>query len=354
MPLSLKNDFLFNPSSKDFSVEEVPLYDFSGVGEHLILKVRKKNLTTWQMVDIFSNFLGVPKREFGYAGLKDKNAITIQYISLPKKYENKLDSFEHSQIKILDKFLHDNKIRVGHLKGNKFWLRFKKVLGTNRDKIESILEWIEKEGMPNYFGMQRFGNSGKNYLDGESIIDGKLKIRDRKKREFLIGSYQSYLFNNWLSKRIEISRLSKSFNSNELEKILELPKGSLNGISKQKQFFKLLNGDLFMHYPFGRVFFEDLDLAVDRFNKKDISPTGLIVGKRVKRATDIAFEIEKGYDVTIKESGARRYAWIFPEINTKKYITENAHYELSFYLPKGSYATVLVDMLRGAEVGEFR
>ncbi len=350
-PLSINNEFLFKPSSKDFSVEEVPLYEFSGVGEHLVLKVRKKNLTTWEMLDILSNHLGIAKREFGYAGLKDKNAITIQYISLPKKYKDKLDSFEHNLIKILEEHIHDNKIRVGHLKGNKFWLRFKRVHGTNLDKIESVLKWIGKEGMPNYFGAQRFGNSGENYLDGKAIVDGKLKIRDRKKREFLISSYQSLLFNNWLAKRVEISRLFSSFSSSDIEKILELPTNSLKGVDKQKQFFKLIDGDFYMHYPYGRVFYEEIDVAVDRFSRKDISPTGLIAGKRVKRAIDIALEIEKGYDITIKEMGSRRYAWIFPEINSKKYIPENAHYELGFYLPKGSYATVLVDILKGVEVG---
>ncbi len=354
MPLAQKNSFLFKPSSRDFSVEEVPLYEFSGVGEHLVLKVRKKELTTWEMLDIFSNFLGVPKREFGYAGLKDKHAITIQHISMPKKYKEKLDGFEHPQIKILEEYIHDNKIRVGHLKGNKFWLRFKKVLGANADKINSVLSWIEKEGMPNYFGMQRFGNSGDNFLDGKRIIEGKLKIRDRKRREFLISSYQSYLFNNWLSKRIELSRLAQSFGAKELESIFKLESGSLDKIDTQKQFFKLLDGDLYMHYPFGRVFYEELETAAKRFNIKDISPTGLISGKRVKKAINIAFELEKEYDIIIKENGTRRYAWIFPEINTKKYIPENAQYELSFYLPKGSYATVLVDMLRGSEVGEFR
>lgn len=351
LPLAQSNDFIFKPSSRDFSVEEVPLYEFSGVGEHLVLKVRKKELTTWEMLDIFSTHLGVSKREFGYAGLKDKHAITIQYISMPKRAKEKLSDFSHPQIKILEEYTHDNKIRVGHLKGNKFWLRFKKVLGTNRDKIDSVLNWIEKEGMPNYFGMQRFGNSGDNYIDGKALIDGKLKIRDRKKREFLISSYQSLLFNNWLAKRIEISRLLESFNSSEVEGILGLKAGVLKDIKRQDRFFKLLDGDIFMHYPFGRVFYEELDIANDRFKIKDISPTGLIAGKRAKRAIDIAFNIEKEYDMEIKEMGSRRYAWIFPEIYTKKYIPENAHYELSFYLPKGSYATVLVDMLRGEEVG---
>jgi len=351
-PLRQKNEFIFNPSSRDFSVEEVPLYEFSGEGEHLILKVRKKSLTTWDMLNILSSYLGIAKREFGYAGLKDKYAITTQYISLPKKYKDKIESFEHPEIKIMQSFIHNNKIRVGHLKGNRFWLRFKKVLGGNLTKIESVLDWIEKNGVPNYFGVQRFGNNGDNYLEGKAIVDGKLNIRDRKKREFLIGSYQSYLFNNWLSKRVELSMLLESFKPYEVEEILNISKGSLKELEKQKHFFKILEGDLFMHYPYGKVFYEDLEVATKRFVEKDISPTGLIAGKKVKRATSVAYdELESRYDVEIKESGSRRYAWIFPEILDRKYIPDKAWYELSFYLPKGSYATVLVDILKGESIG---
>ncbi len=346
-PLNHQNEFIFNPSSRDFFVEEIPLYEFSGTGEHLVLKIRKKNLTTWEMLDILSNYLGIKKKEIGYAGLKDKNAITIQYISLPKKYQERLKSFEHKQIKILEEFIHNNKIRVGHLKGNRFWLRFKKVLDTQRLKIENLLKWIEQNGMPNYFGVQRFGNSGLNYLEGKAIVEGKLKLRDKKKREFLISSYQSFLFNLLLAKRIEISNLIEEFSEKELENILGLENGILKNIKKQKNYFKLLEGDLFMHYPYGKIFFEELDIASRRFLEKDISPTGLLPGKKVKLAQKSAFEIEKEYNIPIKENGSRRYMWIFPEDIDFKYLPQNAWFELSFFLPKGSYATVLVDFLKG-------
>ena len=346
-PLNQSNDFVFNPSSRDFLVEEIPLYEFSGEGEHLILKVRKKNLTTWEMIDTLSSHLGLPKKEIGYAGLKDKHAITFQYISMPKRLESKLDSFSHENIKILQKQYHNNKIRVGHLKGNKFWMRFKKVLDTQKTKIESVLEWIEQNGMPNYFGVQRFGITGKNYLEGKDIVDGKLRLRDRKKREFLVSSYQSFLFNNWLASRINLSTLINTFSQKEVENILNLPKDSLANIKEQKNYFKLLEGDLFMHYPYGRVFYEEVEVASKRFLEKDISPTGLIAGKKVKKATGVAEILEKEYDYNIKENGSRRYAWIFPEITKKSYNPQNAWYELEFYLPKGSYATVLVDFLKG-------
>ncbi len=258
MPFDSRNDFYFKPSSRDFIVDEVPLYEFSGSGEHLIIRVRKKNLTTWEMIEIFSNYLGVKKREIGYAGLKDKNALTTQYISIPKKYEKGIKSLSNKNIKILFTTYHNNKIRVGHLKGNDFKLRFKKVLNINKEKLNSALEWIRKNGIPNYFGTQRFGIDGNNYKDGKKILCGKMKIRDKKSKEFLISAYQSYLFNKWLSKRVELSKLLNSFESQEVEKILQLETGSLKNIEKQKNFFKLLKGDLMMHYPFGKIFYIDI------------------------------------------------------------------------------------------------
>ena len=93
----------FAKNSKDFVVSEVPLYEFSGEGEHLILHIRKKDLTTWQMLKILSSVTGVKERDFGYAGLKDKDGMTVQYISMPKLKEHTLENFSHEKIKILEK-----------------------------------------------------------------------------------------------------------------------------------------------------------------------------------------------------------------------------------------------------------
>ena len=349
-PINNKNSFVFNPSPRDFTVEEIPLYDFSGEGEHLIIKVRKKELTTWELLEIISGYIGIKRRDIGYAGLKDKHAMTIQYLSLPAKYAPKMEAFSHEKIKILETTRHNNKIRVGHLKGNRFHIRLKKVLGVQKKKLDTSLKWIKANGVPNYFGEQRFGTDGNNWEDGKKLIDGKLKIRDRKTRDFLIGSYQSYLFNQWLSKRIEISLLLEKFSEVETEQFLELDEGILLGTKEQRNFFKLLSGDLMMHYPYGRVFYaEDLSKEAERFAQKDIAPTGLLPGTKVKRAEGAAGVIESRYDEEMRQSGARRYAWIEVTEIEKKYIEERAHYELSFTLPKGSYATNVLDVLRGGK-----
>jgi tRNA pseudouridine13 synthase len=350
-PLAHTNDFVFSPSPRDFTVEEIPLYPFAGEGEHVVVQVRKKGLTTWEMIGIFSDHLGIAQREIGYAGLKDKHAMTIQYLSFPARYEAQLEHFAHEGIKILSRTRHTNKLRIGHLKGNRFWLRFKKVLGVERNKIDSVLDWIEAHGMPNYFGAQRFGNDGENWRIGQAIVEGKHRERNRRTRTFLVSAYQSKLFNDWLSHRIEISRLLEAFEPSQVEQVAGLESGTLEGTKLQEPFFKILAGDVMMHYPHGRIFHAEhtVDEAA-KFAARDRAPTGLIPGRRTKRSVGYAARIEAAYDAPVAENGSRRYAWVWPEEITRNYRPETAHYELGFVLPKGAYATVLVEMLRGGEV----
>ena len=351
-PVKVKNDFIFNPTSRDFIVDEIPLYEFTGEGEHLIVHVRKKDMTTWEMITAIAKYCKIKQRDIGYAGLKDKHAMTMQYISLlAKGNEEKLKTFNHDKIKILSTTRHNNKIRTGHLKGNHFKVRLKKVLGVQKDKLDSVLKWVKKNGVPNYFGNQRFGNYGDNWKEGKAILEGTLKMRDRKTRTFLLNAYQSYLFNNWLSKRIELSMLLEAFSETDSERVFDLPEGSLSGTKSQPHFFKILEGDLMMHYPFGRVFeLESMEDEAKRFSEFDIAPSGLLAGTRVSRSTKVSEFIEKNYDEEISENGARRYAWIKVTDIKKTYVEERAHYELEFSLPKGSYATNVLDVLRGGSV----
>ena len=352
-PLNVKNEFVFNSSARDFTVEEIPLYAFTGEGEHLVLQVRKKDMTTWEMLDAISNHVGIRRRDMGYAGLKDKHAMTIQYISVMAIHEEKLKAFEHEKIKILSTVRHNNKIRVGHLKGNRFKIRLKKVLGVQKDKLDSVLKWIKNNGVPNYFGKQRFGNSGDNWVEGKKLCEGTLKMRDRKKREFIMGSYQSYLFNNWLSKRMELNLLLEKFSESETEQVMNLPEGSLKGTKEQPNFFKLVEGDAMMHYPYGRVFnVEDIHEEAKRFESKDIAPAGLLPGKKAKPAQATAGLLEAPFNEDMPLNGTRRYAWIQVTEITKNYVEEKAHYELSFVLPKGCYATNVLDILRGETINQ--
>lgn len=342
-------DVHFAKNSRDFVVDEIPLYEFSKEGEHLVLKIRKKDLTTWQMLQKISEVTGCKQRDFGYAGLKDKDGMTMQYVSMPKKFESELEDFEDDKIKIVEKIYHKNKIRIGHLKGNRFFIRLKKVGKVEALKLQKALEEIAKSGMPNYFGYQRFGIEKDNFKLGKEILEGKRKERNRKKKNLFTSAYQSHLFNLWLSRRVEISKLFNSFDVKELKKLFEYPDEIIKTIKKQKQFLKMFPGDIAHHYPHGKAFMcDDVGSEAERFKKREITLTGLLPGGRVMNADGIAGDIEKDFYAECdpyldKMQGSRRFAWIFPTDIEFKYKEEEAWFEFGFFLPKGSYATVLLE-----------
>lgn len=346
-------EFHFVPTPRDFVVEEVPLYPFSGAGEHLILKVRKKNLSTFELLEILSSHMGIKSREIGYAGLKDKHAMTIQHVSIPARLGDRVDSFFHDDIKILERVHHDNKLRIGHLKGNRFFVRLKKLTPLNSLKVTQALAEIERFGLPNYFGYQRFGNSGDNHEIGRKLVHNEIRIRDKKRAIFLLSAYQSKLFNDWLSERIKLSKIVSDFSPSEVVRIYpQLDSSLVKNLQHFHHPFKLLPGDVMHHYPYGKIFeIEDLGLEEGRFLARDIVPAGLLSGTKVRIASGVAAEFEMPFvDSLIKEQGSRRLAWIFPEDLEYRYIDDEAHGELNFYLPKGSYATVLLEELAHRDI----
>lgn len=243
----------FAHSARDFVVQEIPLYAFSGSGEHRILKVRKKNLTTFELLSIIAKAFNLPPKSIGYAGLKDKHATTTQYLSLPAKSSQNFHAIfeclaKEYEIKLLDSTLHSNKLRLGHLKGNRFFVRTKKLNPTNATKLESTFAHIAHNGFPNFFGFQRFGINGDNYLLGLSLSQRKnaqispylsllaqlhpslanpqnplfyTKRYSRAMQEFFISSYQSFLFNGWLQARIQLSAWAREFSPKELQQLAQ-------------------------------------------------------------------------------------------------------------------------------------
>ncbi len=341
-------EFLFNKNSDNFIVEEIPLYPFAHTGEWLMLKVRKKNVTTPEMIKRIAEHLNISKNLIGYAGLKDKDGLTIQWISVPRKYRDEINSFADREVKILEQDLHRNKLKIGHLSGNKFFVRLKKVNLTNAKILFSLLKDVKEFGIPNFFGEQRFGKYGDNFIEGKKIIEGEKFVKNKRLSKLLINAYQSKLFNDWLKRRIQLSSL---FEMNEKD-LLEagVKKEVIDFVKKQKHPFKLLRGDVISHYPLGRLFYLEEDES-ERFLKKEITPTGLLPGKKAMRAKDMAREIEIEFDELIPANGDRRMAWIFPEIVEKNYNKDKAWFEFSFILPKGSYATVLINILQNGVKG---
>ena len=315
-------DFKFVQTQKDFVVDELPLGEFKGKGNHLILQIKKVEYTTWDMIAVFAEFLNLPAQKIGYAGLKDKHATTTQYISVDAKYEKSLKKFHNKNIKILSMTLHDKSIRMGDLKGNRFTINLQEVTNIEAGQIEKIARKTAKNGLPNYFGYQRFGRDNDSINQAKEMIAGDLHIADSKIKNFLISIYQSEFFNEWLRERVVKSR-----EDNEGK-------------------FILLDGDIYITNK-GKLTTPKIMPTKDFTNQK-LTPTGLLCGRDVFRARDEARQIEEKYDDEfLQEKGYRRTALIYPEDIKCEYINKETTLQMSFSLPKGSYATVFIESIAG-------
>ena len=314
-------DFKFTQTPRDFIVDEIPDFEAKGKGNYLLLHVKKVEFTTWDMIAIFAEYLNVTAQKIGYAGLKDKHATTTQYISVDAKYEKDLKKFHNKNIKILSMTKHDKSIRMGDLKGNRFTVNLQEITNIEAGKIEKIARRTAKNGLANYFGYQRFGRDNDSITQAKEMIAGDLHIADAKVKNFLISIYQSEFFNEWLRERVVKSR-----ENNEGK-------------------FILLEGDVYLSK--GKLTTPAL-IPLKDFEKQKIIPTGLLCGRDVFRARDVARKIEEKYDDEfLQEKGHRRVALIYPENIICEYVKKETTLRMSFSLPKGSYATVFIESIAG-------
>jgi len=349
-----KIEAYFSKNSEDFAVREVPLYEFSNQGEHLIISISKKDLTTQEALRLLSTQTGVKMRDFGFAGLKDKQGYTSQFISMPKKFEKELANFSNEKLKINATFTHSNKLKIGHLRGNSFFIRLKKVSPLSAIKLSEALQKLDKQGFANYFGYQRFGKFKDNFKSALEILKGK-RLKNPKMNEFLLSAFQSELFNEILAKRVKLCHLSKSFNAKELSELYQISNESAREIKAQKGFFKLLKGEVLMHYPYGKCFiFEDLNEELGRFEERKITSALPLFGQKLFEAQlnslQKHFEDESFkpfLEFKAKFTGSRRFAWSFLENLKFNYDEKKAHFCMEFFLQKGSYATVILEELLG-------
>ena len=197
--------------ASDFRVNEILPFSPSGCGEHLFLQIEKIEANTDWIAKRLQREFGLSSREVGYAGKKDRHSISTQWFSLhlPGK-EVELDKFEPDEdelnktdmqeFKILKAIRHNKKLKTGSLKENQFEIVLRNISG----KIDSQdIDRISKQGVPNYFGYQRFGFDANNLLVANDYLSQKIKIKNRNQRGMIISSARSLLFNLLLSKRIE-------------------------------------------------------------------------------------------------------------------------------------------------------
>lgn len=193
-----------------FFVSEMLNFTPSGSGEHFFLQIRKKGENTKFIANELAKACGVKSRDVGWAGLKDRHAITEQWFSvhLPTKVAPNLAKFveTYQGVKILTTTRHRQKLRPGSLIGNQFSLLVTQIQG-DKSKIEARLNAIKTMGVPNYFGDQRFGNNANNLTAAREWGENKFQLKDKSKRSFYLSAARSHLFNLVLSFRIEQSLL---------------------------------------------------------------------------------------------------------------------------------------------------
>ena len=343
---------LYKASPEDFIVEEMPLYEPSGTGTHTWIWIEKRGMTTHAAARALAQKLHKNPLDAGIAGLKDSQAVARQWITFENVKESSDDiaAFSDERLKILSVSKHANKLRMGHLRGNRFVIRLK--VDPNAEtvltpevtlaRIKEVLVKLKTAGIPNYFGEQRFGNSGSNAAMGKLLVQGKVaefdaamnaagqgrQARDRKMRNLIVNAFQSELFNQVLAARMpDIGKL--------------LP-GDLASLHRNSAVFKIATE-------------EDVSKEQARADAHEISPSGPIFGPKMAQPEGLPGEIEArilleagvtladfGRKEAEQQPGARRPLRIF-FLEEPQAGLEEQDVLVRFALPSGSYATVVLN-----------
>jgi tRNA pseudouridine13 synthase len=197
--------------NEDFIVTELPLQLPAGEGEHIWLDVEKSGANTAFVAQQLAAAAGVQDRDVGYAGLKDRYAITRQWFSiyLPngklKGETPDLTQLQHPEFRVLGQTRHVKKLRPGDLQGNRFRIVLRDVTGDPdaMNAIEANLQAVASQGVPNYFGAQRFGFDGGNVEQGRAMLAREIRVRNPKKKGIYLSAVRSFVFNEVLALRIQ-------------------------------------------------------------------------------------------------------------------------------------------------------
>ncbi|MBN1436409.1 MAG: tRNA pseudouridine(13) synthase TruD [Sedimentisphaerales bacterium] len=379
----------------DFQVEEIALYEPSGTGDHTYLYMEKTGMATNDVVNRLAKDLRVSRNAIGYAGRKDTRAVTRQWFSIEGADPEKIANLAIPNCRILRADRHTNKIKIGHHSANRFLIRIKNLAVPGALALEyarAVMDRLTTQGVPNFFGPQRFGSRFDSHMLGEAIVRDQreefidillgrpypntemsviytardayekgdyqtaydawpthyhdhrhalkllknsggdknlaFKMLDRRLKRFVLSAYQAYIFNAVLAARID-------------------------------SIGKILPGELAYKHDNGAVFrVEDPQKEQPRADAFEISPSGPLIGLKMIQPTDQAQEIEaqvvaqanldrQNYQQinSYRLKGARRSLRFQPrnaQVDLVQCNNTPAYLELRFELPPGCYATTLI------------
>jgi tRNA pseudouridine13 synthase len=384
--------------AEDFFVQEIPLYEPSGEGEHVYCEIQKVGLTTFDAISRLAKALDVSSREIGYAGMKDANAVTRQVLSIAGTTPEMVMALRLPDVTVLWAARHGNKLRLGHLKANRFAIKVREVEPTDVLKLRPVIEDLKRRGMPNYFGEQRFGRRGDNDRLGAALVRGD----DRELLAQLLGRPDRE------NDHPRVADARAAFDAGELERALDLwpggmergvlarlvktgrPEAAVRSIDQkirklwvsalQSRLFnevvarridslsRVLDGDLAYKHENGACFrVEDAAVEQPRAGAFEISPTGPLLGSRMSEPSGEPARLEQDVFAAAglapndfrrsphigRVRGARRPLRVKPEaVELAAGVDEHGpHITVAFTLPAGSFATVFLRELMKSDAG---
>jgi tRNA pseudouridine13 synthase len=308
-----------------FVVEEMPLYEPTGDGQHIYVRLTREGWTTRALLKRLADLFGLQQVDIGCAGLKDKHARVTQTFSLLLPNVDETTVVQRIEdalpVNVAWARRHRNKLKAGHLLGNRFRIV---VLNSSSDALTQgrvIAQALGERGLPNYYGAQRFGVNSDNALRGREALLGR-GPRERWLKRFLLSAYQSALFNAWLARRLG-----------------------------RGWFDRLLTGDIAKKTDTGGLFeVVDAEIEQPRFDRQEITYTGPIYGARMRWAKGEPGDLERAVleaaEVTpetlhrARLGGSRRPACLF-----LRELAVEPHPDgllVTLTLPKGAYATTVL------------
>jgi tRNA pseudouridine13 synthase len=316
---------------EDFEVEEIPAYEPSGAGDHLFLWIEKRDVGAEFLVREMARRLAIPAGTIGVAGLKDRRAVTRQWVSIPATAADRIAAIDGDDIRVLDSRRHGHKLRPGHLRGNRFRVLIRDAAGDPTPMLARLRE----QGMPNFYGPQRFGRDGETAALGLALLRREpAKLRGPFLRKLALSAAQSALFNDYLARR--------------------LGDGLLRTV---------LDGEVLAKWPTGGMFVScDPSADQPRLEAREIIPAGPIFGRKMFAAGGVAAQREAAVlrDAGLSAesfagfgkllTGTRRHNLVYVDDLVAQYETDGLR--LTFTLPAGSYATVLLREVMQTDVAE--
>ena len=310
--------------NEDFVVEEIMPIQPSGEGGHLWVQIKKSGCNTEWLARQLVRIAEVKPVAVSYAGLKDRHAVTTQWFSihLPGQPDPDLSALQSDEFQILQAIRHDRKLKRGALSGNHFKLRIRNSSAT-ADQLEQRIALIAQQGVPNYFGEQRFGHGMANLDKAEELFRGGLRKLKKHQRGIYLSAARSWIFNQVLSERI-----------------------------RQENWNRYIKGDVFMLEGKTACFADDnSDDIGTRIEHKEIHPTGPLWGRGKNMAqqdcllleNNIAAQYEllcQGLEKAGMQQERRSLRLMVNQLNWQ--LESNDTFVLEFDLPAGAYATMVL------------